>query len=75
MPYTKPLTTAPFARMTRLLKGYDMNGVTLGRVLGCSAPTARGKIDNPERLTLGDLDKLRRVGHIPWDEIKEALVR
>lgn len=75
MPYTKPLTTAPFARMTRLLKGYDMNGVTLGKVLGCSAPTARGKIDNPERLTLGDLDKLRRVGHIPLEEIKEALVR
>lgn len=75
MPYTKPLTTAPFARMTRLLKGYNMNGVTLGKVLGCSAPTARGKIDNPERLTLGDLDKLRRVGHIPLEEIKEALVR
>lgn len=75
MPYTKPLTTAPFARMTRLLKGYDMNGVTLGKVLGCSAPTARGKIDNPERLTLGDLDKLRRVGHIPLEELKEAWVR
>lgn len=75
MPYTKPLTTSPFARMTRLLKGYDMNGVTLGKVLGCSAPTARGKIENPERLTLGDLDKLRRVGHIPLEEIKEALVR
>lgn len=75
MPYTKPLVTQPFARMTRLLKGYGMNGITMGEVLGCSAPTARGKIENPERLTLGDLDKLRRVGHIPLEELKEAWVR
>lgn len=75
MSYVKPLTVPPFSRMTRLLKGYDMNGATLGKVLGCSPPTARAKINNPERLTLGDLDKLRRVGHIPLEEIREAIVR
>ena len=74
MPYIKPLTPQPFARMNRLLKGYDFNGPSLAKVLGCSVPTALAKINDPGRLTLRDLDAIRRYGHIPLEEIKEALI-
>lgn len=74
MPYTKPLTPQSFARMSRLLKGYDFDGPALAKVLGCSAPTALSKIRDPGRLTLKDLDAIRRHGHVPLEEIKDALV-
>ena len=74
MPYV-PKKQPPFSRMARLLRGYGFNGNNLCDILSVSPPTARAKIEDPTRLTLGDLDKLRRSGHIPWDEIKEALVR
>ena len=60
--------------MRRLLKGYDLDGPKLAAILGCSPPTARDRIQHPEKLTLADLDNLRRRGHIPWDEITQALV-
>lgn len=75
MSYIKPLTPQPFARMTRLLRGYGFTGPTLAQILGCTAPTARDRIQHPERLTLEDLDNIRRRGHVPLEEIKEALVR
>lgn len=75
MPHIKPLTPQPFARMTRLLRGYGFTGPTLAQILGCTAPTARDRILHPERLTLEDLDNIRRHGHVPLEEIKEALVR
>ena len=73
MPHIKPLTQQPFARMTRLLRGYGFTGPTLAQILGCTAPTARDRILHPERLTLGDLDNIRRRGHVPWEEIQAAM--
>ena len=74
MPYIKP-HKAPFGAMTRLLKGYGYDGAALAKVLGCSAPTARKRISSPESLTLLELDRLNRYGHIPIEELREAITR
>lgn len=73
MPYTKPLTTQRHARMARLLKGYGLTAPKLAEVLSVSPPTARQRLDDPSRLTLGDLDRINRFGHVPLDEIREAI--
>ena len=72
MPYIKP-KQPPFAKLTRLLRGYGFDGPSLGKVLGCSHPTAKKKIDNPELLTLAELKKINQAGHIPAEEIREAI--
>ena len=73
MPYIK--TRDPFAKMTRLLLSYGMNGVKLSIVIGCSPPTGKKKLDNPELLTLAELDALHRKAHIPIEELREAIAR
>lgn len=73
MPYTKPLTPPRYARMTRLLRGYELTAPRLAEVLNVTAPTARQKLENPSRLTLGDLDRINRFGHVPLGEIREAI--
>lgn len=74
MPYVKK-TDPPFVKMTRLLRGYGFTGPSLARVLNVSHPTAKLRLDEPERLTLGDLDRLNRFGHIPIEELREAVQR
>ena len=74
MPYIKPRAT-PFAGMQRLLRGYDFNGCSLARVLSCSEATARDRIRNPEHLTLAELDRINRFGHVPIDELRAAIAR
>ena len=59
--------------MTRLLRGYHLNGENLSGILRCTPPTARKKIDNPGRLTLDDLSLIHRVVGIPLDEIRGAI--
>ena len=73
MPRLKERTT-PFAKVTRLIKGYGFNGSNLEPILGYSAKTNRKKIEDPRELTLGDLEKICKNGHIPIDEIREAIV-
>jgi hypothetical protein len=73
--YTKPLTTQPFSRMGRLLKGYGMTAARLAEILNVSTPTARQRLAEPERLTLGDLDRINRKGHVPLEELREAIGR
>lgn len=64
----------PYQRMQMLLKSYGMNGSQLAPIIGCSPPTARAKILDPRRLTLGDLAVISKVVGIPWDEIRQAMV-
>lgn len=73
--YTKPLQKQPFSSMGRLLKGYGMTAAKLAEILQCSQPTARQRLAEPERLTLGDLDRINRAGHIPLEELREAITR
>lgn len=74
MPYIKP-RDPPFAALGRLLKGYDLNAPKLAGILDCSTPTARRRLKEPELLTLGDLVRISQRGHIPMEEIREAIRR
>ena len=62
-----------FEPMRRLIRGYGLNGTKLAKVLNVSEQTARSRIREPERLTLGDLERLNRMGGIPLDEIRAAI--
>lgn len=73
MPYIKP-KPKPHEAFRRLLRGYELNGPRLATVLGCCENTARAKLEDPGRLTLDDLDKIKRLGHIPAEEIREKVL-
>lgn len=60
--------------MTRLLRGYEINGRNLAVALGCAEITARKKLYDPDKLTLGDLDKIHRVFGIPIEELRERVI-
>ena len=70
MPYKKSNADPP---MTILLRGRFRDGSGLARILGVSVPTGIKKLKQPELLTLGDLDKINRFGHIPIEEIRAAI--
>lgn len=72
MPYIKP-KEKPYGRMVRLLKGYDLTGRRLAEVLGVAPSTAYSRLERPETLTLGELDRIVRVGHVPLEEIRAAI--
>lgn len=71
MPYLR-VNTHP---LTKLIKSYGFNGENLSEILRCSPTTARTKINEPQRLTVEDLESLARYGHIPVDEIRGAITR
>lgn len=72
MPRIKP-KEVPFVSVKRLLIGYGLNGPALAEILGCSAPTARARLNRPELFTLADLEKINKRGHIPIEEIRAAI--
>jgi len=71
MPFLKD--DKPFIEMERLLRGYGLIGSRLARVLGKCEATARSKLQCPGSITLFDLARICRDGHIPADEIREAI--
>lgn len=74
MPYVRQ-PEVPFARVRRLLLGYELDTARLAGILGCSLPTARSRLANPQQLTLGELERISRLGHVPMAEIKEAIIK
>jgi len=74
MPYLKQ-KEPPFVKMGRLLMGYGLTGNKLAAILEVSPPTGKKRLDQPETLTLHDLDRINRFAHIPLEEIKEAIQR
>lgn len=56
--------------MTRLLRGYGINGNNFADVAHISPATARKKIADPSLLTIGDLDAIHRRFGIPVEEIR-----
>lgn len=71
MAYLKNNT--PFVEVRRLLKGYGMTGARLARVLEKCESTARQRLKSPGSLTLGELEQICKAGHIPADELREAI--
>ncbi len=74
MPYVKK-PEQPFAKMTRLLRGYGLTATELAKLLGCSYPTGQKRLNQPESMTLGELDQISRRAHIPIEELREAIQR
>ena len=73
MPYIKK-GPVRYEALQRLLCWYGLDkGPPLARVLQCSEPTARTRIRDPGLLTLDELDRLNRFGHIPIDELRGAI--
>ena len=60
--------------MTRLLLGYHVNGANLSEVLRCAPKTARAKIADPDKLTLGDLRAIHNAYGVPMNEIRERVM-
>lgn len=62
-----------FELVSVLAIGYGKTVPKVAKVLGCTPPTARKKMEHPELLTLGDLKKLCKGLHISADEIRAAI--
>ena len=60
--------------LTRLLKGYGVNGNNLSVAINSSPATARKKIYEPQRLTLGDLKAIQFKFGIPVNELRERVL-
>lgn len=73
MPYIKP-PKKPFEGLRRLLLGYELNAPKLACVLDCSESKARARLNNPGKLTVDELERIRRLGHIPVEEIREKVL-
>ena len=68
-------TQPDYAALGRLLRGYGANGQTLSMALGCAPATARKKLAEPKHLTLGDLSCISHKFGIPFDEVRNAIVK
>lgn len=64
-----------YQKLQNLLRGHGLNGNKIAPKLGCSHVTGKKKMDNPELFTVKDLDAINRFFGVPWDEIREALIR
>lgn len=70
MPYLKKAAIDP---MTKLLRSYGLNGVGLADVLNACPTTGAKRMQNPGTLTLDEIRRLNSHGHIPIDEIRQAI--
>lgn len=66
----------PYLKHTRdplraLLQSYDIvDGTKLARILGVTPKTGRARFNHPQTLTVDELHKISKFGHIPIDEIR-----
>jgi len=74
MPYVRR-REVPFVSVRRLLLGRELDATALAKVLGCSYNTAKARLDKPETMTLAELDRVCRAGHVPMDDIRAAIIR
>lgn len=61
-------------KMQMLLRGYQINGANLAKAIGVAEATARKKLNDTSRLTIGDLRKIHKAFGIPCDEIRERVM-
>lgn len=65
----------PFVNVRRLLLGYDVTTSNLARILGCSYNTAKTRMNHPSTFSLAELEQVSLKGHVPMDEIRNAIRR
>ena len=59
--------------MRRLLIGYGLNASHLGPVIGKNENTARERLKHLDKLTLGELRSIVLSGHVPAEEVRNAI--
>lgn len=72
MPYKKP-EKIPFQGIADLINAKRISPPKLAVILECTAPTARTKMNDPRKFTLGDIERIIRFGHIPVEDIREEI--
>lgn len=70
MPYIKKKTE--FEKVSRLIRGYA-TAPKVAEMIGCSAPTARKKLNNPQEFTLGEIRTICLRAHIPVEDMRGAM--
>lgn len=70
MPYLKK-KEPDFVKVSRLIRGYA-TPPKIAEMIGCSATTARKKMNYPELFTLGELNLICRRAHIPVEDMRQA---
>ena len=68
------LRDAPVHPLTRLMLSYQVNGNNLSVAIHSSPATARKKLNNPQYLTVGDLNALHTKFGIPVNELRERVL-
>ena len=58
----------------KLIRGENLNSVSLGRILGCSHSTAMHRIRNPKEFTLEELERIIKHTDLTLSQVKEAIV-
>lgn len=71
MPYLKK-KEPDFIKVGRLIRGYA-TPPKIAEMIGCSATTARKKMNYPELFTLGELNMICRRAHIPVEDMRQAV--
>lgn len=71
MPYKKQQRQP----LRQLLKAYEIDtGQKLARIIGVkSATTGIAKLNDTGKLTVAELERINKFGHIPLDEIRAAI--
>lgn len=71
MPYKKRERNQ--IELYRLLMAYGLNATALSRILGCTFPTAKKKLENPGLLTVNELMLIHSKGHIDMETLRGAI--
>lgn len=71
--YKKEVIMPRVQEMKKILKGHGITGSDLARMLGCSHPTAKDKLEHTEKLTLLDLSNIAKCGIISLTELREGV--
>lgn len=72
MPYIKP-REPDYIKVKRIIAGYGINAPRLAEMIEVTPPTARKRLAEPEQFTLADLKKISQRGHIPFEELRDAI--
>lgn len=70
LPYIRK-TTLP---LKMLLRSYGITGRKLSEILGCSPSTGAARMADVNTLTVEELHIISAKGHIPINEIRDAIV-